>query len=52
MKKKKIQVGQYLDGGSIIYKYSTYNIIKCNTLSGNQDLYICSPGTDLADIKQ
>lgn len=49
---EKIQVEQYLDGGSIIYKYSTYNIIKCNTLSGNQDIYICSPGTDLADIKQ
>ena len=49
---EEIQVEQYLDGGSIIYKYSTYNIIKCNTLNGNQDLYICSPGTDLADIKQ
>ena len=49
---EKIQVEQYLDGGSIIYKYSTYNIIKCNTLNGNQYLYICSPGTDLADIKQ
>lgn len=49
--KGNTHIEQYLDGGSIIYKYSTYNIIKCNTLSGNKDLYICPSEIELDDIK-
>lgn len=30
------------DGGTIIYKYETYSIIKYNKLDGNEDLYIGS----------
>lgn len=49
--KGNIQIEQYLDGGSIICKYPKYNIIKCNTLSGNKDLYICPSEIELDDIK-
>lgn len=49
--KGNTHIEQYLDGGSIIYKYSTYNIIKCNTLSGNKDLYICPSEIELDNIK-
>lgn len=30
----------YKDGGSKMYYYEKYNILKCNTLSGNKDIYI------------
>lgn len=30
----------YKDGGSKMYYYEEYNILKCNTLSGNKDIYI------------
>lgn len=39
-KNKKIVSDTYLDGGSKRYEYSDYVIIKCNTLSGNKDVYI------------
>lgn len=36
----KISGDMYKDGGSMIYKYDTYTIIKCHTLDGNRDVYI------------
>ncbi|MCL2859123.1 MAG: hypothetical protein FWF46_00840 [Oscillospiraceae bacterium] len=33
----------YLDGGSRIYEYENYTIIKENTLDGNRDVYIGIP---------
>lgn len=41
----------YLDGGSSMYIYNDYQILKCNTLSGNRDLYIGVPSMDINDIK-
>lgn len=34
------QVGIYKDGGSIMYKNNNIAILKCNTVSGNRDIYI------------
>jgi len=48
---KKIDGDIYKDGGSIIYKYDAYTIIKCHTLDGNRDLYICRKGITLENIK-
>lgn len=39
----KISGDMYKDGGSMIYKYGTYTIIKCHTLDGNRDVYIGNP---------
>ena len=41
----------YLDGGSRIYIYDDYSIIKLNTLDGNKDLYIGLPSMNINDIK-
>ena len=32
----------YKDGGSMIYWYDDYTIIKMHTISGNRDVYIGS----------
>lgn len=37
----------YKDGGSRIYKYDGYTIIKYNTLEGNKDIYIGTPDIDI-----
>lgn len=37
---KKISGDMYRDGGSMIYNYDNYSIIKCHTLDGNRDVYI------------
>ena len=34
------QVNMYKDGGSIMYKNNDIAILKCNTVSGNKDIYI------------
>ena len=36
----KIKAEMYKDGGSILYKYDNYVIIKFHTLDGNNDIYI------------
>lgn len=41
----------YLDGGSSFYLYNDYQILKCNSLSGNRDLYIGVPSMNINDIK-
>ena len=40
----------YRDGGSKIYIYSDYSILKCNKLDGNKDLYIGYPEMDINDL--
>lgn len=37
---KRIRGDLYSDGGTKIYMYDTYTIIKFNTLEGNKDVYI------------
>lgn len=49
---KKINGDTYKDGGSIIYQYDTYTIIKCHTLNGNRDVYIGIEGMSLNDVKK
>ncbi len=49
---KKIKGDTYKDGGSIIYQYDTYTIIKCHTLNGNRDVYIGIEGMSLNDVKK
>ncbi len=37
----------YRDGGSQVYHYPDFTIVKYHTLDGNDDMYICTPGTDI-----
>ena len=47
---KKITGDIYKDGGSRIYKYDDYTIIKCHSLDGNRDVYIGVPEMILSDV--
>ena len=47
----KIKVEMYKDGGSILYKYDNYAIIKFHTLEGNRDVYIGSKDMNINDLK-
>lgn len=47
---KKISGDQYNDGGSILYKYENYTIIKVHNLDGNRDVYIGTPDMELNDL--
>jgi len=42
----------FLDGGSQIYLYDDYAILKFNTLSGNKDLYIGNPSMDINELEK
>lgn len=44
---KKITGDVYKDGGSMIYKYPDYTIIKYHNLDGNRDVYIGSSDMDI-----
>ena len=37
----------YKDGGSQVYKYPEYTIVKYHTLNGNDDMYISTPDIDI-----
>ena len=37
----------YKDGGSQVYKYPDYTIVKYHTLDGNDDMYIGTPDIDI-----
>lgn len=39
----KIKVDMYLDGGTTVYQYDEYWIIKCYSLDNNRDVYIGMP---------
>ena len=41
---------RYKDGGSAVFKYPDYTIVKYHTLDGNDDMYIGTPDIDI-DIK-
>lgn len=47
---KKITGDMYQDGGSMIYKYENYTIIKCHTLDGNRDVYIGNTKMTIDDV--
>lgn len=47
---KKIEGEVYDDGGSILYKYGTYTILKCHTIDGNRDVYIGIPEMTINDV--
>lgn len=51
LKDSKITGDTYKDGGSIIYNYGNYTIIKCHTLDGNRDVYIGEKSMTINDIK-
>jgi len=40
----------YKDGGTVEYNYGDYKIIKCHTLDGNRDMYVCDSKTTLNDL--
>lgn len=46
----KIKGDMYKDGGSMIYKYDTFTIIKLNRTDGNKDMYIGTPEMVQNDI--
>ena len=49
---KEIKGDIYKDGGSMIYQYDTYTIIKCHTINGNRDVYIGIEGMTLNDVEK
>lgn len=46
----KIKGDMYKDGGTMIYFYDEYTIIKMHTLDGNRDIYIGTPDMNLENI--
>lgn len=48
---KKIDGDTYKDGGSRIYKYNNYTIIKFHKLDGNRDVYIGNKDMTINNIK-
>lgn len=50
LSKKIIKGDMYRDGGSMIYQYDNYTIIKCHTLDGNRDVYIGTKGMTINDV--
>lgn len=51
LKDKKISGDMYRDGGSMIYQYKNYTIIKCHTIDGNRDVYIGTPELTINDLE-
>lgn len=47
----KITVANYKDGGSRLYKYDDYTILKCHTIDGNRDVYFGTPEMTINDVK-
>lgn len=50
LKENIITDHMYNDGGSMVYQYSNYTIIKCDTLDGNRDVYIGSRDMTINDL--
>ncbi len=48
---EKIKGDMYKDGGSMIYRYEEYTIIKVHNLDGNRDVYIGIPEMELKDVE-
>ena len=51
LNKNNITGDIYKDGGSMIYQYGNYTIIKCNTLNGNRDVYIGTKDMTINDLE-
>lgn len=51
LKNEKITGDIYKDGGSQVYNYENYTIIKCHTLAGNRDVYIGTKDMTINNIK-
>lgn len=47
---EKIKGDMYKDGGSMIYYYNDYTIIKMHTIDGNRDVYIGTTDMTMQDI--
>lgn len=47
---EKIKGDMYKDGGSMIYYYNDYTIIKMHTIGGNRDIYIGTTDMTMQDI--
>ncbi len=47
---EKIKGDMYKDGGSMIYYYKDYTIIKMHTIGGNRDVYIGTTDMTMQDI--
>lgn len=52
LRDKKITGDTYKDGGSQVYHYGNYTIIKYHTIEGNRDVYIGTKTMTINDIKQ
>lgn len=50
LKDNKITGDTYKDGGSMIYSYENYTIIKYHTIEGNRDVYIGTKTMTINDI--
>lgn len=46
----KIKAEMYKDGGSILYKYDNYVIIKFHTLDGNKVIYVVNKNMNIDDL--
>jgi len=46
----KIQEETYRDGGSVLYRYPSYTILKCHTVDGNRDVYIGTPNMTMKEV--
>lgn len=51
LKDKKITGDMYRDGGSMIYQYKNYTMIKYHTIDGNRDVYIGTPELTINDLE-
>lgn len=51
-KNEVISSDQYKDGGTMIYLYDTYTIVKSHSLDGNRDVYIGVPEMRLDDVRE
>lgn len=46
-----INADMYKEGGTMIYWYGTYTIIKSHSLDGNRDVYIGIPEMNLNSVR-
>ncbi len=50
LEEKKITGDMFKDGGTMIYNYESYTIIKYHTIDGNRDVYIGTKDLKLSDL--
>ena len=47
-----VAITSYDDGGTKVYAYKNFTIIKMYRLDGNRDMYICNANTSLNDLNK